>query len=181
MTIIALPSGHEHLANALVRDLGYTKVHVDQPIRDLLLALDPLVDGGVTLANRGASPRLTSKIELAGGDWDKAIQKNPEISRLIKVARELVGPDYGKTGTPTKTVIVGVDSTWQWHATPKVDTKIVVIAGRGGVPTYEPDHVIAEGPVVEQELAIVAYVRGLEQPAVKVTVPDLEVAEDPFD
>jgi hypothetical protein len=174
MTVIALPSGHEHLANALVRDLGYTKVHVDQPIRDLLLALDPLVDGGVTLANRGASPRLSSKIELAGGDWDKAIQKNPEISRLIKVARVDPALDV-LVAAKGKTVIIGADHGWL-----PIGTRCVAIAGRES-KAFTADHVIAEGPVVDQELAIVAYVRGLEQPAVKVTVPDLEVAEDPFD
>jgi hypothetical protein len=174
MTVIALPSGHEHLANALVRDLGYTKVHVDQPIRDFLLRLDNLVDGGVTLANRGASPRLSSKIELAGGDWDKAIQKNPEISRLIKVARVDPALDV-LVAAKGKTVIIGADHGWL-----PIGTRCVAIAGRES-KAFTADHVIAEGPVVDQELAIVAYVRGLEQPAVKVTVPDLEVAEDPFD
>jgi hypothetical protein len=174
MTVIALPSGHEHLANALVRDLGYTKVHVDQPIRDFLLRLDNLVDGGVTLANRGASPRLSSKIELAGGDWDKAIQKNPEISRLIKVARVDPALDV-LVAAKGKTVIIGADHGWL-----PIGTRCVAIAGRES-KAFTADHVIVEGPVVDQELAIVAYVRGLEQPAVKVTVPDLEVAEDPFD
>jgi hypothetical protein len=174
MTVIALPSGHEHLANALVRDLGFTKVHIDQPIRDFLLRLDNLVDGGITLANRGASPRLTSKIELAGGDWDKAIQKNPEISRLIKVARVDPALDV-LVAAKGKTVIIGADHGWL-----PIGTRCVAIAGRES-KAFTADHVIAEGPVVDQELAIVAYVRGLEQPAVKVTVPDLEVAEDPFD
>jgi len=186
--IIALPeTGHNHLADALVRDLGFTRTHVDAPLRELLLALDPFVDSGVTLANMGPSPRLSSKLEQVGGGtdeerWDRLL--NPprpgaapdrnakEVRRLLDVLREQMRT-FEPPGIHEDTVIVGVDTGEQRGNIGDPHT-VVAIAGRG-LPegTYDTDddvHILTPAGIVGEQEAIVAYVKQLRQP---VRVPTL--------
>src|SRR4051794_14264554 len=85
--IIALPTNAEHLAAALVSDCAFREVHVDARLRERALAIDPFVEAGVVLANMGRSPRLSSRLEVHGGDWDRAMARTPEIRRLIDALR----------------------------------------------------------------------------------------------
>ena len=166
--IIALPEkDHGHLADALVRDLGFTRTHVDAPLRELLLALDPFVDSGVTLANMGPSPRLSSKLDQAGGGeagWDRLLHPSrpgsapdrtaTEVKRLLDVRRRELGDDYGARADNEGDVVVMGEAV-ACH-------EFVAIAGR-----YEGsgvDHVIDPAGVVGEQEAIIAYVKKLRGP-----------------
>jgi hypothetical protein len=162
--IIALPStDHDHLADALVRDLGFTCTHVDQPLRDLLLALNPYVDSGVTLANMGPSPRLSSKLEQLGGNWEWLLhpprpgaspdRTATEVARLLGVLREhdvVTVPAYG----PGDVVVMG-------GAVHVDGAPFVAISGRGC--DGNADHLIKPTGVVSEQKAIVAYVQELRE------------------
>jgi hypothetical protein len=170
MTVIALPSGHDYLAAALLRDLGFVRVHVDEPIRRLALKIDPFVEAGVVLANMGRSPRLSSRLESNKGDWRAAQQRAPEITRILDVLRENVQPPHELDGD---VVIVGVDSAKEHEYLERAfdgEVSTVAVAGRDNWHDYEPDHLIAEGPVVEQEMGIVDFARSLMGVGKPVTV-----------
>jgi hypothetical protein len=176
MTVIALPSGHDHLADALVRDLGFDKMHVDDPVREAALRIDPIVEGQPQLANVGGrSPRLSARLGVAGGDWDKAIKKCPEIARFLEALRAEMGDEW-LIEPPTDTVLTGV-STWtvddrlSFGILPGASGRqFVAIEGRVG-PDAGVDHFIPEGGVVDQERAIVAYVQSLRAPKAKAKEP----------
>ena len=175
--IIALPAtDHDHLADALVRDLGFTRTHVDQPLRDLLLALDPIVDNGVYAVNKAASGNLSFKLEQLGGSWERLL--NPprpsssgdgvakEVKRLLGVLRgwgDLAPPLY-----PGDTVIVGYP--------PETSIRVVAIKGRvdDGVTV---DHWIEPAGVVGEQQAIVAYVQELREAK---AVPALPQTDEEF-
>lgn len=176
--IIALPAtGHDHLADALVRDLGFTRTHVDAPLRDLLEALDPFVDSGMTLANMGPSPRLSSKLEQAGG-WERLL--NPprpgaasdrtaeEVKRLLEVLRE--SASVKRTVYVDDTVIVGISSPQQADDAVVAGAHLVAISDR--IPSWEPvteydhglrqiNHWISPAGVVGEQQQIVTYVQEL--------------------
>jgi hypothetical protein len=164
MTVIAIPSGHQHLADALVRELGYRQVHVDQPLRDLAVKLDPIVEPGHALANMGRSPRLARKVE--DGDWDGAIRRCPEIGAFLERLREQVGDErYWAEALADivnrDVVLVGVDSPVQAEAVglSGVGAKFVHIEGRPAADLA--DLVIPEGSIIEHEGAIVRYAKSL--------------------
>lgn len=162
MTVIALPPGHDHLAHALVRDLGYVRVHVDAAVRSFLLAQDPLVESGAVMVNMGRSPRLASRVEAHGGDWDKATLRTPEIVRLVEITRALLS-DRGSHYYADRTVVVGVTAWTAADRAASPGSQFVAIEGRLG---YEAgvNHLIAEGSVPEQEAALVGFVRSLDEP-----------------
>lgn len=162
MTVITIPAtGHDHLADALVRDLGFVRLHADADIRARLLELDPIVTSDVTLANMRPGPRLSSKLETSGGDtldvqWD--IVLNPprpgaspdrvaaEVRRMLDVLRGWfpVGADADGDA-----VVVGA----------KFPT--VAIEGRyDGVAA----HWIQPGGIVGEQAAVVDFVRSLNVP-----------------
>jgi hypothetical protein len=165
--IISVPAGdHDHLADALVRDLGFTRMHVQDGIRARLLKLDPIVDGGVTMANQGFSPRLSSKLEQYGG-WDNLLntprpgwsvdQIAKEVNRLLDVLAE-DEPELFPNHT-VDTVIVGGEQN------------LVAIRGRCAC---DARHVIEPGGVVSEQQAIVELVQRLrvaDEP-VATPVPD---------
>jgi hypothetical protein len=163
--IVSVPAtDHDHLADALVRDLGFTRVHVDDPIRELLVKLDPIVDGGVTMANQGFSPRLSSKLEQYGG-WDNLLnpprpgwstdQIAKEVQRLIDVLRDAgVGYITGHDGGDT--VIVGGDDN------------LVAIRGRCAC---DARHILEPGGVVTEQQAIVELVQRLRVADEPVATP----------
>ena len=173
--IIALPEkDHSHLADALVRDLGFTRTHVDAPLRELLLALDPFVDSGVTLANMGPSPRLSSKLEQVGGRtdeerWDRLLhpprpgsapdRTATEVKRLLDVLRDVyLGGVEGDAYGQGDVAIVGVTHVDQ----APYESFLVAIEGRHeglGV-----SHWISPAGVVGEQEAIVAYVKELREP-----------------
>jgi hypothetical protein len=176
--IIALPSAHhDHLADALVRDLGFQRQHVDAPLRDLLLALDPIVDDlGVVVVNREATRRLSSKLEQMGGTsdedrWERLLHPPrpgaqsdrvaAEVKRLLDVLRGdgVRSPYIGLSGD---IVIVGVDEDTALHA----DHCVVAIEGRFDFGHTDPesvvDHWITPSGVVGEQEAIVAYVKRLK-------------------
>lgn len=192
--IIALPpTDHDHLADALVRDLGFTRAHVDQPLRDLLVALDPFVDSGVSMANRGPTPRLSSKLEQMGGNSDEerwtrllnpsrpgaAVDRTAaEVRRLLDALRERdVEPVYHHGDT----VIVGVGSsaTLRQHLRPSssdVPFRWVAIQGRSDAQGV--DHWIEPAGVVGEQEAIVNYVRGLREPKPTTFTQEYAVVDD---
>ena len=61
--IVALPSGHEHIADALAAAEGWNVRHVDQHIRRFLAELDPLINAQGVLANMGGGGRLSHKLD----------------------------------------------------------------------------------------------------------------------
>lgn len=149
MTVIAIPPGHDHLADALVRDLGFIKAHVDDPVRQMALAIDPIVEAGVQLANMGRSPRLSARLETSGGDWVRAAARAPEITRLLDALRPFAPDEPG--GDLVVTDVTDLD-----HA--PLFAVYVAIEGRA----EHAAHVIAEGDVATQQTAIVELVRALE-------------------
>lgn len=171
--IIALPpTDHDHLADALVRDLGFTRTHVDAPIRELLLALDPYVDAGVTLANMGPSPRLSSKLEQVGGrnmeeKWTRLLypprpgsspdRTATEVKRLLGVLREheLVDTTFD---VEDDTVIIG-------NPHQRFGQLLVAISSRvdDAALAVVVDYWIPSCGVVGEQQAIVAYVQGLRE------------------
>lgn len=183
MTVIALPSGHEHLANALVRDCGFVKVHVDESLRRLALAVDPLVEAGVTLVNMGRSPRLSSRLAEYQGDWGLLQARVPEVTRFLEALRTEIGEEDAHP-YDCDTVIVGVVSAAHRRSVEHV-AHFVAIDGRyanidpGDEPV--PDcHIIPEGSIVDQEIAIVRYVRDLKtaSPADPFTIKPSIVSYD---
>jgi hypothetical protein len=172
MTIIALPSGHDHLADALVRDLGFTKMHVDQAVRAAALDIDPIVDSGFTLANMGSSPRLTSRLLYHGSDWERLQARIPEVVRVLDKLRNYVPADLSYPEGDS--VITGVNTGMAADRAVGVGAHLVAIAGRApwDIPDAGPRQinlVIPEGGVVDQQTAIVRYVQGLRQPAKRGT------------
>jgi hypothetical protein len=65
-------SGKDTVANILVRNYGYTRVAFADPIREMLLALDPILESG---------HRLSSIVEGYGWEIAKA---TPEVRRLLQ-------------------------------------------------------------------------------------------------
>jgi hypothetical protein len=171
--IIALPAkDHQHLADALVRDLGFRCEHVDATLRNALLRLDPIVDSGLTMANRGPTPNLSGKLEQYGGGgtpeqrWDRLLHpprpgSSPdrvatEVQRLLDVLRQEPGYADVVLDADGDVVVVGVIDD-------APEGPLVVISGRSDHEPYA-DHVIASAGVVGEQEAIVAYVQELRQP-----------------
>lgn len=161
--IIVLPSGNDHLADALVRDLGFVKAHVDEPVRRVLLDIDPFVEATVQIANLDRGPRLSSRLERNGGDWAKAMNRCPEIERLLAALRP-----YAPAADITRdTVVVGVETSSQRDS---VDRHVVIAVDGSPLPsgTYPSDDdvmIVSAGDVVEQQRQIVEFVKGLGEPA----------------
>lgn len=65
-------SGKDTVANILVSNYGYTRVAFADPIREILLAINPILESG---------HRLSSMVEDYGWDIAKA---NPEVRRLLQ-------------------------------------------------------------------------------------------------
>jgi hypothetical protein len=176
--IIALPAtGHDHLADALVRDLGFTRAHVDDGVRALLLELDPIVTAGVTMANQGFSPKLSAKLEQYGG-WERLL--NPprsgsqpdrvaaEVKRLLEVLRthELV-----KANVSGDTVVVGVETVTAGDRQRYTNTEsggsgiqFVALADRFLDEGAGVNHWIDPAGVIGEQAAIVDYVQQCRTP-----------------
>lgn len=83
-------SGKDTVADYLVETEGYVKVSFAQPIKDALLALDPMINIGGTLAHLSQSSSLT---------WDDLKDLSPDIRPLLQkmgteVGRNLFGEDF---------------------------------------------------------------------------------------
>lgn len=157
MTIIALPPNHDHLADALVRDLGFTRQHVDHELHEFALALNPLVQSGVQLANMsGRDPHLGACIDRFNGDWKAAAARNPEITRFLEAARTYVPASNLPEGDVVLTDVPDdrlIPEDW------------VIGAIEGRTLRFDVQFEIPEGGVVAQEKMIVEYVRLLKMPA----------------
>jgi hypothetical protein len=162
--IIALPAGHDHLADALVRDLGFTKMHVDAPLRAVALRLDPIITNAATLANVGSSPHLSSRLAMHDGDWDRVLGRYPETGRFLERLRLEVDVPTDFDGD---VVVYGLGSEG-FSAVPP-DTMVVAIEGREPPPPWYPiEHYIDEGGVVDQQTDIVTWVQGLRKQGVDI-------------
>ncbi|MEO6082812.1 MAG: hypothetical protein ABIQ18_06880 [Umezawaea sp.] len=80
-------SGKDTVAAYLVRHHGYVRVALADPLRDLALALDPLVADGVRLGD-----------VVASLGWERAKSERPEVRRTLQrlgtdVIRRGFGPD----------------------------------------------------------------------------------------
>jgi hypothetical protein len=68
-------SGKSTVGDFLVADHGFTQYSLAEPMREALLAMNPLV-------RRESSVRLTSAVNIHG--WDVAKRKYPEIRQLLQ-------------------------------------------------------------------------------------------------
>jgi phage-related minor tail protein len=154
--IISLPAtGHDHLADALVRDLGFTRTHVDAGVRALLEELDPIVSDGVTMANQGFSPRLKSKLEQYGG-WDRLLNPPRPGSMPDKVAAEVKRLLDVLRGCVARIAEDGIDVVVVGASSPNLVAILTRYAGLA-------DHYIEPAGVVGEQAAIVAYALELRE------------------
>jgi hypothetical protein len=173
--IISLPAtDHDHLADALVRDLGFTRTHADAGVRALLLELDPIVSDGVTMANQGFSPRLSSKLEQYGG-WERLL--NPprpgsqpdrvaaEVKRLLDVLRSRFTNIASFDNNDV--VVVGDE-----HPTVAIEGRFGEFGARLAV-----DYWVQPAGVVGEQAAIVAYVQELRERPYTITPLNEELFE----
>lgn len=75
-------SGKDTLAQMLVNERGYVKYSFAEPIKRMLLDLDPFLDGPISLA------QLLDKFD---GDWDKALNDRihgAEVAYLLSTFKE---------------------------------------------------------------------------------------------
>ena len=84
-------SGKDTIADYLVENYGFTRVSFADPMREALLALDPLVP------YMGHHMRLSTVIRFRG--WDSAKREVPEIRELLQrfgteVGRNMFGQDF---------------------------------------------------------------------------------------
>lgn len=85
-------AGKDSVADVLVREHGYVRLALADPLRAAALRLNPIVaDGGLGLL------RLSEVVEHMG--WDAAKRSLPEVRRLLQVfgaevIREMCGEDF---------------------------------------------------------------------------------------
>jgi hypothetical protein len=165
--IVATLEGQNHLAAALVRDLGFARYDVEQPLYDMALTIDPyVVVGDPTIANLRAGGTLSSVIRNVP-TWKAARQRWSELDRImtnIDKALTMFNPDWRVWGLTKVTedhphvVVVEIDDKTQCAAVVRSSGKVVGIAGRPR--SFDVDHEFPEAPIVDQEVAIVTWVRG---------------------
>jgi hypothetical protein len=108
-------SGKDSLADQLVNNFGYTKLHFANPLRQIMQAFDPIID-----TERDGGPiRLNEKLEEFG--WEAVKTTYPEVRRIMQKlgtegCREILGP---------YTWIAAMDRAMQ-----AVDGPVVIADGR---------------------------------------------------
>jgi hypothetical protein len=90
-------SGKDTAANALARDLGYTKVAFADKLKELALHTAPIITGQIAATNvQSGRGRLDWAVQGMG--WDEAKNVYPEVRRFLQLlgegARNLFGEDF---------------------------------------------------------------------------------------
>jgi hypothetical protein len=165
--IVGTLEGQHHLAAALVRDLGFAEYSLDTPLYEMALVIDPyVIIGEQTIANLRAGGRLSQVIRNVP-TWKAARQRWPELERLLgnlEAAMTLFRPGWRITqlqrraSTGGRVVVTDLSNDTDAAVVSFAGGDLVGIAGRAS-PVGELDHVIDEAPVVDQEVAIVTWVR----------------------
>ena len=83
-------AGKDTLARVLVHDYGYKRIAFADPVKEMALAIDPIVD-----ANRGIRTHLSEVVNGAG--WESAKADYPEIRRIL----QRIGTEAVRKQTPS--------------------------------------------------------------------------------
>jgi hypothetical protein len=90
-------AGKDTAANALVRDLGFTKISFATPLKDLAALADPIILPGQSSVNTPSHNRLSWVLRGSGG-WEAAKDRYPEVRRILQAlgvgARAVFGEDF---------------------------------------------------------------------------------------
>lgn len=164
--IVGTLEGQHHLAAALVRDLGFHEYRIDQPLYEMMLMLDPyIIIGEQQIANLRAGGKLSQVIKNVP-TWKAARERWPELDRMLvnlDAAVSVVNDDW-REWTLTRAaarhallVVSDVADEGERDVIHGAGGRLVGITGRDR--RVDVDHEIAEAPVVDQEVAVVAWVR----------------------
>ena len=94
-------SGKDTATRVLVDTHGYRRVSFADPVREMALALDPII-GHVDMGQVPGHPRVIEPFRLsevvASDGWERAKDEHPEVRRLLQrlgtdAVRDIVGPD----------------------------------------------------------------------------------------
>lgn len=88
-------SGKDTAANYLIEHKGFTRVAFADPMREFLLAMDPIVEVEPTPEYEQDGLRVSAIVEMEG--WEQA-KAHPEVRRLLQqlgteAGRKILGPD----------------------------------------------------------------------------------------
>lgn len=178
-----MASGKDALADILVRDHGYEKTFMSEPLARALYALDPLIDcffpGAAELSAEleySAPSRYTRYQEIVDGIGYTEAKKIPEIRRLLQrlgteVGREIIGHDtWTKVaaqrlaeirGAGTPAVITGIRFQNELAMVQELGGVTVWIA-RPGItgPSAELTQHASERSVTEDDCTLTIHNRG---------------------
>jgi hypothetical protein len=140
--------GKDEVANILVKEKGFTRIALADPIREALYALDPML----TADSYGRPFRLQEVINDLG--WDSAKTDIPEVRRLLQVlgtevGRKLLGEHvwldlaYKKLVRPGRYVITDVRFAGEADAVRAWGGSLVKIVRPGSGPVNA--HISDEG------------------------------------
>lgn len=187
-------AGKDSAANALVRDLGYTKVAFADSLKDMALKADPLVIPSPGTVNIGIGHGHLSWL-VRGSGWEQAKDRWPEVRRFLQnlglAVREVLGEDawvdqvLGRYPHPIgKLVIPDVRFLNEAEAIKQAGGYLVRIDRPGAVAEghrselelvdySDWDLIISnDKSITELEGTVVTWAKGLERRAVPASVSE---------